>query len=331
MNNAHQSVRVLYPVSMKVVDKQLSIQGSVVRGLSTAVVPPASPEAARQVVTTLGVEPGQVVTPGSFLGSVGGRPVFLLADYVPFYRDLVIGDSGDDVRQLQKALQEMGFGSVKATGKLDAASQEAIKRIYSGDGLIPPEKPVFRWQDFVQIPGNNGRVVSAAPAASIVTEKNPLVDIQTSPDVIVARAPVLDADKIDPGQSVRLSIAEQTIESTVTSVGPFSEGTSGGPLPGKDVTIALPPEAGSWLLPDKVISVASTLTASPRLSVPVTAVQHDLDGAFVEVMKPGFAEDKPLTGESLDKVPVRVLAQAAGWAAIETNYPLTVGQQVLVP
>lgn len=330
VNNAQQSVPVFFPVSMKLVDKQLAIKGTVIAGETSAIVPPLSTEAARPVVTSTGVEVGEEVWPGSFLGSVGGRPVFVLPDYVPFYRDLELGDSGDDVRQLQVALQEMGFTSVAVTGKLDPTSQAAIRRIYTGDNLVPPEKPVFRWQDFTQIPANKGRVVGVAKLASIVGEANPLVSIQTKPDVVVARASVLDADGITPGQSVRLSIGEQSIDSVVGSIGLFTEAAEG-VAPGKDITISLPQETLPWFLPGKVVNVKSVQAPPARLSVPLVAIQHDADGSYVEVQQLSEPSEDTAGTPALQKVSVKVLAQASGWAAVEAGSRLETGQQVRVP
>lgn len=329
LNNAQQSVPVTFPVSMKVVDKQLALKGVVVQGQATAVNPLASPAAGRPVVTKPGPGAGTEVTPGSFLGAIGGRPIFLLPDYVPFYRDLEIGDAGDDVAQLQKALREMGFNAVTATGKFDSVSRDAVKQIYKGDGLEPPDKPGFRWQDFWQIPGNKGVVTSSAVQASLINDTTPLVVIQTAPNVIVARASVVDADALIVGDKVRISIGGQSIESDVLSVGAFTEKVGpAGEGPGKDVTISVPREGSVWLTPEKVVSVQRTAVPEPKLAVPLVAIQHDAVGSFIEIELLGTATQEAPRFQRID---IRVSTQAAGWAAVDSSSPLTVGQRVRVP
>ncbi|MFP3578743.1 peptidoglycan-binding domain-containing protein [Arthrobacter sp. SIMBA_036] len=340
LDNAQKSVPVTFPLSMKVVDRQLALKGTVVRGQTTAISPPVTPGAARQVVTKPGPAPGTEVAPGSFLGSVGGRPVFLLPDDVPVYRDLDVGDSGDDVVQLQKALQGMGFSAVTVTGKFDAASRDAVKRIYSGDGLTAPDKPIFRAQEFAQIPGNRGVVASSAGLATLVTGTVPLLVIQTTPDVVTARATVVDADSLTAGGTVRLSVGDQSIESTVLSVGAFTDKAgASGEGPGKDVTISVPPEGSAWLVPDKLVNVQGTTDPQPRLAVPLIAIQHDGAGSFIDVEQPASSTgtrstsspSTPSQAPSFQRVDVTVTTQSSGWAAVESSIPLSVGQQVRVP
>lgn len=329
LSNAQQSVTVTYPISMKVVDKQLALQGKVVRGQTTAISSQPLGSPSRSVVTKPGPAPGTEVAPGSFLGSVGGRPVFLLPDYVPFYRDLDVGDSGDDVTQLQRALHEMGFSAVTATGKLDMVSRDAIKRIYTGDGVVAPDKPAFRFQDFAQIPGNKGLVVSSAGLATLITDTTFLAVVQTTPDTVVARATVVDADTLSVGDKVRLSVGDDSTESVVLSVGAFTDKAgAGGEGPGKDVTTSVPPGGSTWLTPEKLITVQSTTPPQPKIAVPLIGIQHDGAGSFVEVLPEASTySEKPV----FQRVDVKVTTQESGWAAVESSTPISVGQQVRIP
>ncbi|MEV7660499.1 peptidoglycan-binding domain-containing protein [Paenarthrobacter sp. NPDC089316] len=329
LNNAKLSVPVTFPISMKVVDKQLTLKGSVVRGQATAVHPSVSSGAARQVVTKPGPAVGTEVAPGSFLGSVGGHPIFLLPDYVPLYRDLDTGDSGDDVTELQKALQAMGFGTVTASGTFDAASRDAIKQIYMGDGLKAPDKPPFSWQDFAQIPGNKGMVTSTAGLASLVDDTSPLVMIQTTADVLVARASIVDADAVAAGNSVRLSVGDQSVESSILSVGAFTEKVgANGEGPGKDITISVPRDGSSWLVPEKIVNVQRTSVPQPRLAVPLIAIQHDGVGSFIELESTASGSQD---ASQFQRADVTVSSQSSGWAAVDSKVPLAVGQKVRVP
>lgn len=330
LNNAQRRLEVTYPVSLKVVDKQLALKGVVVRGQTTVVSPPTSGTSYRHVVTKPGPPVGTVVAPGSFLGAVGAQPVFLLPDNVPIYRDLDIGDSGDDVTQLQEALRTMGFNSVQVSGKLDAVSRDALNRIYSGDGLVPPGKPAFRVGDFAQIPGNRGVVAQSAGLATLITETTALITIQTTPDTVVARASVVDADVLSAGIKVRLSLGNESVESDVLSVGGFTDkpGPSG-EGPGRDVTISVPFQGSAWLIPDKQITVQGVTPPQEKLAVPLIGIQHDGSGPFVEVLVPDSSGNSEKT--IYQRVDIKVKAQDSGWAAVESVTPLTAGQQVRIP
>lgn len=66
-------------------------------------------EQPERLVVTEAVDQGVELVEGEVVVEVVGRPVFLLAGEIPMYRDLRPGASGDDVRQLEEALDRMGF------------------------------------------------------------------------------------------------------------------------------------------------------------------------------------------------------------------------------
>uniref|UniRef100_A0AAU3GYS4 Peptidoglycan-binding protein n=1 Tax=Streptomyces sp. NBC_01401 TaxID=2903854 RepID=A0AAU3GYS4_9ACTN len=85
---------------------------------------------------------GKEVREGDVLMQVSGRPVLVLRGTVPMYRTLGPGASGDDVKQLQRALTRLGFnpGSVNGTyGQPDAA---AVSRWYENKGYSAMEPTV---------------------------------------------------------------------------------------------------------------------------------------------------------------------------------------------
>lgn len=69
---------------------------------------------------------------------VSGRPVFALPGRLPVYRDLKPGATGDDVKQLQKALADLGHGtgSDKA-GTFGAGTKTALAAFYKSIGYDP--------------------------------------------------------------------------------------------------------------------------------------------------------------------------------------------------
>ena len=88
-------------------------------------------------VVTLAPEKGAQLDEGKAALAVGGRPVFVLVGAVPAFRDLTIGTSGEDVRQLEEALKRLGFDPGPVDGVYDAATSTAVAAWYSKQGWIP--------------------------------------------------------------------------------------------------------------------------------------------------------------------------------------------------
>ena len=66
-------------------------------------------EEGQAAIVTMVPETGTELPEGAVALEVSGRPVFLLQGDLPVYRDLRPGSSGDDVLQLEQALQRLGF------------------------------------------------------------------------------------------------------------------------------------------------------------------------------------------------------------------------------
>lgn len=91
----------------------------------------------RSVVSRQLVAPGQQLRAGQVLLHVNGRPLIALPGAFPAYRDLVQGDQGDDVVQLQQALASLGY-NVRADGDFGAATASALRNLYTDLGYSVP-------------------------------------------------------------------------------------------------------------------------------------------------------------------------------------------------
>ncbi|MFD1940483.1 peptidoglycan-binding protein [Nonomuraea mangrovi] len=76
--------------------------------------------------------PGQV-REGGILMEVNGRPVFAMSGKVPMHRTINPGAKGDDVKQLQRSLRRLGYGT-SVTGVFDQATVAAVTRFYAKKG-----------------------------------------------------------------------------------------------------------------------------------------------------------------------------------------------------
>jgi peptidoglycan hydrolase-like protein with peptidoglycan-binding domain len=98
-----------------------------------------APDGLQGVVTSVERGAGVVLTPGSPVYRVNGRPVFALSGSFALYRDIYPGDSGDDVKALQLALQGAGYSVGKADGNYGALTQQAVREMYQRSRYSVPE------------------------------------------------------------------------------------------------------------------------------------------------------------------------------------------------
>ncbi len=83
-------------------------------------------------------EIGASVAEGSSILEISGRPLIALIGNIPMYRNLKIGTTGDDVRELEVALERLGYGPGPVDGKFDASTASAVNRLYVGAGASTP-------------------------------------------------------------------------------------------------------------------------------------------------------------------------------------------------
>jgi peptidoglycan hydrolase-like protein with peptidoglycan-binding domain len=65
---------------------------------------------------------------------VDARPIVALAAPIPLFRDLRLGDEGEDVSALRQALRYLGF-DVDAAGSYNQAVANAVKQLQRTTGI----------------------------------------------------------------------------------------------------------------------------------------------------------------------------------------------------
>ncbi|MGW6710705.1 hypothetical protein ACWGDE_38240 [Streptomyces sp. NPDC054956] len=158
-------------VEKRVLRDTVIVRGTVSAAQSTQVVPAVAGTegASAPVVTKVPVRRGDRIDPGKVLLEVSGRPVFALPGSLPVYRDLRPGATGDDVKQLQKALAGLGHPVVgDPAGTFAAGTKTALTAFYSSIGY-DPLPAVADW----------GEAVSSAEDAVTAAERS-LEDARSS-------------------------------------------------------------------------------------------------------------------------------------------------------
>jgi hypothetical protein len=152
------------------------------------------------------VDQGAIVKRGDELFRVNEQPVTLLYGAVPMYRDIGPGDSGVDVRQVEKNLAALGYDGFTVDEEYTSSTAEAV-RAWQKDIAAAQTGTVARG-DVVFVPG--GRQVdtlrveigdAAAPGA-------PVLDVTGSDQVVSLDVDIDDRDMFDVDTKVTVVLPD---------------------------------------------------------------------------------------------------------------------------
>lgn len=90
------------------------------------------------MVTRDGAKGGTQLSNGSIITTINERPIIAFKGSIPAYRDLAVGARGDDVKQLQEALESLGYSIWDEEGTYGEATANAVYRFYLDRGYYPP-------------------------------------------------------------------------------------------------------------------------------------------------------------------------------------------------
>ena len=123
-------------------------------------LPSSSLKTSTQLISRI-AKPDAVLRAGSTAMTVSGRPVFVLQGATPMHRDLGPGDSGEDVRQLERALARAGHRPGAVDGRYDGATAGAVARMYRAHRAAP----------FGLTEAQRDKLTTAASAVSAATDR----------------------------------------------------------------------------------------------------------------------------------------------------------------
>jgi hypothetical protein len=278
---------------------------------------------------------GRVIDCGRVLYRVEETPVVLLCGRTPAYRDLAEGDSGRDVRQLNRNLVRLGYAD---RADLDPSSDEfgsetaaALERLQDRLGVDQTGSLALGEAVFLPGPLRISKAVArpgtrAAPGMEVAqatsTRRQVTVDLSASQQSQVKvgdRAQVtLPDNRTTPGVVSRLGTIATSADADGSDSG---SGSSSATLP---IHIALkrPKAAGS--LDQAPVKVQITTAGVKRaLVVPVTALVGRAGGGFaVETVD-------AQGGHRLVPVTLGLFDDANG--LVQVSGDLSAGQHVVVP
>jgi hypothetical protein len=198
---ARSAVPAAGPITAPVVSRQLTNvvtfrADATYAGSENIAIPGAGSDS---IVTGRVPSVGTTLTAGGVAIEISGRPVIVLPGAFSSYRDLTIGDSGPDVRQLKQALRDIGIVPENGDGGdvYTAATAREVGALYKSVGYSPAAEP---------------NVVLGAVAAAEATEgdaRDNLVSAQAA--LAAAAAPPTASDVIALANAV--SAAQRSLVS----------------------------------------------------------------------------------------------------------------------
>lgn len=241
---------------------EVTATGTIAAAGQHRLVLPTRSDADLNVITASETRIGQPVVAGQVLLRVNSRPVIILHGAFTPYRDLYVGDTGDDVRELQAALAELGY-DVAADGKLGAATAHAVKRLYASVDATAPTSSTT-----TGVPGA-GQADSSTAAQGSSTGGG--ADSSAGRSLVMPRAEMLMAPSLD--QSTAL-VQAPTVGTVLTDDNAQIIISSGQ----RQVTAELPATVAEALTPGTTAAHAKAGTSELSLVLDSLTVQDEQAG-----------------------------------------------------
>jgi hypothetical protein len=280
---------------------------------------------ARGIYTKLPDE-GDRVDCGEVLYRVDDRPVLLLCGTVPAYRDLDMGDKGNDVRQLNRNLHELGYDTDPDDREFTWKTEKALEALQDDKGA--DETGALDVDDAIFLP-RSGRISkvtgelggSARPGAQVAQATSDTLEVQV--DLQASQQ-----GEVRKGDRAQITLpGNRSVKGEVDRLGSVArtagrdEDVGAATIP---AYISLDKPAAARGLDRAPVQVdITTKGVKSALSVPVTALVGKSGGGFaVEVVRDGGRRE-------LVAVQLGLFDTTDGRVEVEGD--LDVGDHVVVP
>lgn len=215
------------------------------------------------------------------------------------YRTMSVGLSGEDIRQLEENLEELGYGNgddFSVDGVLDDATVTAVKAWQEAigqnpDGTVGVDDIIFvtgpvrvgSWSQDIEV----GKQLSLGSSlASLTVTQAPVNGVMTTTQRVVALLPLSNRDLISEGSIVNVELPDQTnIEGTISTINPSPVLDSQTDENAVEVTVFLAePAPEVWIGATVDVEITETLIED-ALVVPATALLVLVEGGYaVEIL-----------------------------------------------
>lgn len=258
---------------------------------------------------------------GDVLYSVDLRPVVVAQGDVPAFRSITVGESGEDVAQLQGMLTALGYYGKAITGKVDAATQQAI-RLWQG-GLGVERTGVVQAGDVIFVPHLPANLVLNTSlivrGATLMGGENVVSQLPTAPSFSIL-ASGTQAAMVQSGYRVEITApdgdlwqattADQVVDSDTGFVNINLAGSGDTPICGS--------ACGSIPVVGQTVLASTIVTMEPvsGLLVPSASLLTQAGGQLIVITESG------------ERVPVDIVASSKGMSIVTG---VTEGLKVRIP
>jgi hypothetical protein len=283
------------------------------------------------VVTRTVLRRGATVRPGQVIVEVSGRPLFAFPGAVPAYRDLVPGDTGADVAQLQRGLDAIGYPvGFDTAGTFGAGTAAAVAAFYTALGYtMPGGEPTIPRAEIMFVPRFPARVAKVAGPVGAQASGS-LATLAMGPPVVAGQLSPTDGALIKTGLTVTVTdqatglIRRGRIVSVALRTTAAHSQNGGVYLPVKIRTSR--PLPLSMIGRNVSLRITAAHRAGPVLAVPEAAIFARANGRLYVTKLTGTGTG---TGTGV-QVPVRILVTGGGLVGVAPagGGTLAVGDQV---
>lgn len=282
---------------------------------------PIGTNRASGTVTGVAVAAGDEVSQGTVLYTVNLRPVVVAQGEVPAFRDIAAGVSGEDVRQAQQMLADLGYFAGDISGEAGALTAAAIREWQASLGA--EETGVIALGDIIFVPTLPIRVALdqdiIARGATLLGGEPAILGLAASPEFTIP-VTAAQAARIPEGSKVEMTspagntwlgvTGEQKREEADGTVVIAVHGLEGAEICGS-ACAELPAFDGRTLLAS--VHIRETVAG---LVVPSSALYSEADGTVI------------LVDERGTRRAIEVVAAARGMSVVEG---VEAGTRVRVP
>jgi peptidoglycan hydrolase-like protein with peptidoglycan-binding domain len=276
---------------------------------------------------------GDKVGCGGVLYRVDDRPVVLLCGTVPAYRDLHTGDAGQDVRQLNRNLHQLGYDA-DAHVRIDPSdsdftsnTEKALEALQHNKGVQVTGALALGDAVFLPVAVRIAKVTgqvggSARPGAPVLSATSDTLQVQVDLDPS-------QQGEVKKGDRAQITLPGNTaVTGRVAGFGRVAQTPAGQGSEAADATIPTfisldhPAKAGGLDQAPVQVDI-TTKGVENALSVPVTALVGKSGG--------GFAVEVVRASERRELVAVKLGLFDTGGGRVQVEGDLRAGDSVVVP
>jgi hypothetical protein len=268
---------ITVPLERRRLTAEVVTRGTVGYGSPATVTLPASTLKQGNRIVTVAPQEGAVIAEGGVALAVSARPVVVLQGDKPMFRDLELGMSGDDVRQLEAALARLGQNAGAQDGVFDRSALDATAAVFNrtGYGGFPGAVPADEVLFVPRLPVRVGEV-TVKPGD---TPDGPAMTVTSSDVAVAASVSAEDVKLVREGAEARVEDPDKGLRATGTVTQVATTPGTNDVEPQSFYVGIVPRDAPPALVGSSVVvNITVSSTEGEVLAAPVAALSTSADG-----------------------------------------------------